>query len=72
MVLSIICNASSSPPLSASALAADRHLTLEQQAGLWHVIDARAWLVEMIAKDYDTELAGIEAQLEADLRPSHP
>lgn len=37
------------------------------QRDLWQLIDARTWFLQMVAKDYGTELANIEQELEAEL-----
>ena len=50
-------------------LTTDRALTEEQRQALWLIVDARFWFVQMVAKNYDEELAAIERQLEADLSP---
>jgi hypothetical protein len=48
-------------------LATVRTLDEQARAELWHIIDAREWFVQMVSKDYESELAAIEQQLEADL-----
>ena len=48
-------------------LAKDRDLSAEGRAELWHLIDARSWFLEMVAKDYEAEISLIDQQLEADL-----
>lgn len=48
-------------------LSKERTLSEEARRALWHIIDARQWFVEMVVKDYDTELEQIESQLEAEL-----
>ncbi len=49
-------------------LATERNLDDQARAELWHIIDAREWVLRMVAKDFDTELSAIERQLEADLQ----
>lgn len=49
-------------------LAKERSLSEDARAELWHIIDARSWFLEMVAKDYDTEISNIDSQLEADLQ----
>ena len=44
-------------------LARDRTLTEEQRRDLWSIIDAREWVVRMLARDVDSELAIIEQEL---------
>lgn len=48
-------------------LATARTMTDEARADAWHVIDARLWFVQMVAKDYGSELAQIDQELEAEL-----
>src|SRR5262245_61798820 len=50
-------------------LATDKSLlkdpTLQQE--LWGIIDARKWFVDMVSKDFDSELVAIERELDAEL-----
>jgi hypothetical protein len=48
-------------------LATMRTLTEEQRAELWFIVDARAWFIRMVAKDYNGELEQIDRELEAEL-----
>jgi hypothetical protein len=48
-------------------LAKERPLPEEQRAGLWGIIDARQWVLDMIGQDYESELSQIERDLEAEL-----
>jgi hypothetical protein len=48
-------------------LSATRNLSEEARAELWHIIDARLWFVEMVAKDYQGELRQIEQMLDIEL-----
>jgi hypothetical protein len=48
-------------------LATSRSLTEEQRAEAWHIIDARLWFVTLVAKDYVSELASLDRELEAEL-----
>lgn len=50
-------------------LATDRGLVGNEpaQRDFWQIIDARTWFLQMVAKDYATELATIEQELEAEL-----
>ena len=51
-------------------LATERTLDEGARAVFWHIIDARSWFVQMVSKDYASELAAIEQQLEAELSSS--
>jgi hypothetical protein len=48
-------------------LATTRTMTDDARAEAWHVIDARLWFVRMVVKDYASELAQIDQELEAEL-----
>jgi hypothetical protein len=48
-------------------LAKERTLKPEERDALWHIIDARSWVLEVVAKDFDAEIAQIDADLEAEL-----
>lgn len=52
-------------------LATDRRLLKDLEAAreLWASIDARVWFIEMVSKDFKSELAQIEADLERELQP---
>lgn len=51
-------------------LATDRSLLSDQEAQreLWAIIDARKWVLEILARDFDAELVQIEKELEAELK----
>lgn len=51
-------------------LATDRSLLGEPdvQADLWAIIDARLWFIGLVARDFDGEIAMIEAGLDAELQ----
>ena len=51
-------------------LATDRTLMLEPEIadGLWKIIDARMWVIQMLSRDFDGELSLIEAGLDAELQ----
>ncbi|MFN3658172.1 MAG: hypothetical protein ACK4UO_13025 [Pseudolabrys sp.] len=48
-------------------LASDRSLTEAQRNELWSIVDARLWFLNMVVKDYDSELAQIDQEIEAEL-----
>lgn len=50
-------------------LATDKNLLGKEaeQRELWFVIESRQWVIDMIAHDYDSELKGIQTELEAEL-----
>jgi hypothetical protein len=48
-------------------LATNRMLPAEARAEAWHIIDARLWFVQIVAKDYAGELAQMDRELEAEL-----
>jgi hypothetical protein len=48
-------------------LATNRCLTDEARAEAWHIIDARLWFVQLVAKDYAGELAHMDRELEMEL-----
>jgi hypothetical protein len=48
-------------------LGTDRSLTEEARQQLWLLTDARSWFLEMVSKDYATELTNIERDLEREL-----
>ena len=48
-------------------LATNRMLAPEARAEAWHIIDARLWFVQVVAKDYAGELAQMDQELEAEL-----
>ena len=50
-------------------LATDRTLVSrsEVQNDLWNIIDARLWVIQMLAHDFQGELRIIEAGLDAEL-----
>jgi hypothetical protein len=48
-------------------LATDRSLSEEARQALWLLVDARSWFLEMVAKDYETELAAIDRDLSIEL-----
>jgi hypothetical protein len=48
-------------------LATNRSLNDEARAEAWHIIDARLWFVQLVAKDYAGELARMDRELEAEL-----
>src|SRR6266851_5365656 len=48
-------------------LATERKLTPEERDALWHIIDAREWFLSMVVKDYESELAQVSRDLEAQL-----
>jgi hypothetical protein len=49
-------------------LAKERDLSEAARAEFWFIIEARSWFLGMVVKDYDTELAQIDQQLEGDLQ----
>jgi hypothetical protein len=48
-------------------LARDRSLPPEAREELWQLIDARAWFLQMVSRDYDAEIEQIDRQLSDDL-----
>jgi hypothetical protein len=50
-------------------LATDRSLlgNDEAQRELWYIIDARVWVIGMLAADYEMQLEQIESDLDAEL-----
>lgn len=48
-------------------LATNRMLPPEARAEAWHIIDARLWFVQIVAKDYAGELAQMDRELESEL-----
>jgi hypothetical protein len=48
-------------------LATNRILSPEASAEAWHIIDARLWFVQLVAKDFAGELAQMDQELEAEL-----
>jgi hypothetical protein len=50
-------------------LATNRKLEETARRELWAIIDARLWFLQIVSKDFDGEIAAIEAQLRADLEP---
>jgi hypothetical protein len=48
-------------------LATNRGLTDEARADAWHIIDARLWFVQLVAKDYAGELAQMDRELEMEI-----
>jgi hypothetical protein len=48
-------------------LATNRMLSTEARAEAWHIIDARLWFVKLVAKDFSSELAQLDRELEAEL-----
>lgn len=48
-------------------LATDRSLNDEARAEAWHIIDARLWFVQLVAKDFAGELAQMDRELDAEL-----
>ena len=48
-------------------LATDRTLTAEAIAELWHLIDAREWVLKIVTKDVQSEIQRIEAEVDAEI-----
>lgn len=48
-------------------LATERTLEEQARAELWHIIDARDWVLKIVARDYKQELAEHTIQLEVEL-----
>lgn len=48
-------------------LATERSLDEKARAELWAVIDAREWVLKMLAQDFDAQLEQIESELTAEL-----
>lgn len=48
-------------------LATVREMLPEVRDSWWHVIESRGWILQMLAKDFEGELAQIERDLEAEL-----
>lgn len=48
-------------------LATNRTLCDQARAEAWHIIDARLWFVQVVAKDYAGELAQMDRELESEL-----
>lgn len=49
-------------------LAATNHLTVEQQAELWELVDAGELFIRMMAEDYSWQLEQIDRELEMELQ----
>lgn len=50
-------------------LATDRALEQDARRDLWLIIDSRMWFIHMVSKDFNSELAQIEADLDKELQP---
>lgn len=49
-------------------LAITHHLTVEQQADLWELIDASELFIRMVAEDYSGQMEQIDRELERELQ----
>jgi hypothetical protein len=49
-------------------LASTSHLTVEQQAELWELIDAGELFIRMVSEDYSWQMEQIDRELEMELQ----
>jgi hypothetical protein len=47
---------------------ADDHLTYNQRAELWRIVDYREWCLKMAVKDFAAEMERVDREIEHELR----